>query len=365
MAKLTVDLGTRSYPIYIETGLLTKIGEFIANHRLGERFVIITNDIVDGLYGEQVLVSLSNAGLQVEKIVIQDGERYKTLQSFEGIITQMLRMKFDRKSTVIALGGGVVGDIAGFAAAAFMRGVQFIQIPTTLLAQVDASVGGKVGVNHLLGKNMIGAFHQPAMVVVDPLVLKTLPNREIVCGLGEIIKHAFIRDRNYFDEIEAGFNKILICDLKFLEKIIQRSCEIKASIVAQDEKENGTRALLNFGHTVGHALEAAGHYKILRHGEAVIVGMLAEAYIAKACYGLSENEFDRIVNFLCGVPLKQSLEGIPTEQIDDFISRDKKASVGKIPMILLPRIGQAEISHNWDRSQLPSAVEYAIKAFGS
>jgi 3-dehydroquinate synthase len=275
----------------------------------------------------------------------------------------MLKFGCDRQTGVIALGGGVVGDLAGFAAATFMRGIEFVQAPTTLLAQVDASIGGKVGVNHSLGKNMIGAFHQPRLVWIDTATLSTLPPREIICGLAEIVKHALIHDRDCFSFLETHLPLLLQLDHEALTKTIHRSCEIKAEIVAMDEREAGRRALLNFGHTVGHALEAAAHFRRLRHGEAVLLGMMAEAYISRESGLLAGDVFTRIENFFTRVPLKARLGGIDISIVEQSMAFDKKAKQGQLRMVLLRDIGDATLTASWPREKLQMAIQYALRCF--
>jgi len=363
MENLKVDLGSRSYPIFIGTDSLAKFGELLKLYKIGERFVVITNNIVDRYYGETILASLRAAKLPADKIVIADGERHKNLKTLERILGEMLRLGCDRQTVIIALGGGVIGDLAGFAAATFMRGIEFVQAPTTLLAQVDASIGGKVGVNHPLGKNMIGAFHQPRLVWIDAATLRTLPPREIICGLAEIIKYALICDPQYFSYLETRLTNLPQLDHGTLIKIIHRSCEIKAAIVAQDERESDRRALLNFGHTIGHALEAAANYRKLRHGEAVLIGMIAETYLARESGLLAAEAFTRVENFLKTLPLKARLEGISITLVEQSMAFDKKSRRGHLRMVLLRGIGEAILSSDWPRDHLRSAIQYALQCF--
>jgi 3-dehydroquinate synthase len=366
MQTLHVQLHERSYPILIAPNLLEQFAALIAQHRLGACFVLITDAVVDRLYAGRVLAQLQNAGLRAEKIVVPAGERHKSLATFNRVVGEMLKMKCGRDTVVLALGGGVVGDLAGFVAATYMRGLDFIQIPTTLLAQVDAGIGGKVAVNHRLGKNMIGAFHQPRLVLIDTGTLDTLPQREIVCGLAEMIKHALICDRAYFETFERDLPELLKLHSEKMGAAIARSCAIKAAIVSQDERESGRRAWLNFGHTVGHALEAACGFETLRHGEAVVLGMLAEAYISKMTQRLSVSDFERITNFLRTLPLTLRLDGICMDEIEDFIARDKKALGGEIRMVLLRAIGEAEVTSDWPRgAALREAVDFALAVFAA
>ena len=363
METLKVDLGSRSYPIFITANALAQLGELLKLYKIGARFVVLTNTVVDRHYGTGVLASLHAAKLRADKIVIADGERHKNLKTLERLTGEMLKLGCDRQTVIIALGGGVIGDLAGFAAATFMRGVEFVQVPTTLLAQVDASIGGKVGVNHALGKNMIGAFHQPRLVWIDTATLNTLPLREIVCGLAEIVKHACIRDRGYFTFLETHLTKLLQLDQIILTKAIQRSCAIKAEIVIKDERESNQRALLNFGHTVGHALEAATNYRTLRHGEAVLLGMLIETYLSREAGLLTEAAFSSIENFLIKIPLKAPLDGIDFAVVEQAMALDKKTKQGQLRMVLLREIGDAILTADWPREKLQPAVEYALSVY--
>ncbi len=364
METLKVDLGGRSYPIFITAAAFAKLGEVLKLYKIGERFVVITDAVVDRYYAEPALASFKAAQLRADKIVVAEGEHHKNLTTLEHILGEMLRLGCDRQTVVVALGGGVIGDLAGFAAATFMRGIAFVQAPTTLLAQVDASIGGKVGVNHALGKNMVGAFHQPRLVWIDTATLRTLPLREIVCGLAEMVKHALIRDRQYFEFLEAHLPALLKLEDDALVATIRRSCEIKAEIVARDEQEAGERALLNFGHSVGHALEAATQYRQLRHGEAVLLGMLAEAYIARESGLLAAATFTRLENFLKNVPLKARLDGISIAIVEQCMAFDKKARQGKLHLVLLREIGEAILTPDWPPEILQPAVAYALQSLG-
>ncbi len=364
MQTLHVELNERSYPILIAPSLLDQLAALIEQYRLGVRFVLITDPIVDRIYAARVLAQLQRAGLHAAKIVVPQGERSKSLARYNRIVAEMLRLKYGRDTTVLALGGGVIGDLAGFVAATYMRGVDFIQIPTTLLAQVDASIGGKTAVNHRFGKNMIGAFHQPRLVLIDTATLNTLPQREILCGLAEMIKHALICDLAYFQMLERELAELLNLHPEKMSAAIAKSCAIKAEIVSRDEKESGQRAWLNFGHTIGHALEAACGFEALRHGEAVVLGMLAETYLSKMTQRLSASDFERITNFLRTLPLTLRLDGICIDEIEDFVARDKKAQAGAVRMVLLRAIGEAEVTPDWPRlAGLREAVEFALAVF--
>ncbi|MGH7496723.1 MAG: 3-dehydroquinate synthase [bacterium] len=364
MQTINVELGERSYPIHIGAGILQRTGEWMREKFPASRLVLVTNPVVDQHWSMLLISSLEQAGFAIEKLMVPDGERHKTLATFNRLIAKMLQARCDRETVVLALGGGVIGDLAGFVAAAYMRGVRFVQIPTTLLAQVDASIGGKVGVNHRLGKNMIGAFHQPQMVVIDTDSLATLPHRELICGLAEIIKHALIADASYFEIIEQNLPHILALDSNLLTPIIAQSCRIKAEIVSRDEREeSGLRALLNFGHTVGHALEAAGKFDVLRHGEAVLLGMLAEAYLSKIAGTLTAPDFQRLDNFLRRLPLTVELAGIHVDEVGEFMQRDKKAQRGAPRLVLLHALGAAACTALWPRAHADEATRYAVAAF--
>ncbi|MDI6631954.1 MAG: 3-dehydroquinate synthase, partial [Thermoanaerobacteraceae bacterium] len=280
MTEVRVELGPRSYPIYVASGCLGKLGRIAQQHLTGRRMLVVTNPVVAGLYGEAVKRSLAEAGFQVGEAQIPDGEEYKTLATVAGLYDAAFTGGLERGDAVLALGGGVVGDIAGFLAATYMRGVPFVQVPTTLLAQVDSSVGGKVGVNHPGGKNLIGAFYQPRFVLIDPDTLATLPSREVRAGLAEVIKYGVISDAGFFSWLEANIDRLLNLEPAALEHAIAASCRIKAAVVSADETETGLRAILNFGHTVGHALEAVTGYQRFVHGEAVAIGMVAAARLA-------------------------------------------------------------------------------------
>ena len=364
MKTIQVELGEQSYSIVIAPGGLARIGEFASALPQFTQTVVITNEAVNALYGDTVIDSLEQGGHSVARLVIPEGERFKSLETFADLVTGMLKHKLDRHSAVVALGGGVVGDLAGYTAAAFMRGIPWINLPTSLLAQVDASIGGKVGVNHSHGKNLIGAFHQPRLVLIDPECLQSLPARELLCGMAEVIKHALIADRGYFNTVRDEWQPLLNHQSTELTEIIARSCEIKSAIVTADEKEQGRRALLNFGHSVGHALEAASGYGILKHGEAVLIGMLAEAMLANRSGSLSDKEFEQIDNFLRSIPLSVSLARISTAEVQKFISVDKKNVAGKTRMVLLQSIGEAELTSEWDRGSLSGAISYAASSFG-
>ena len=340
MQTVTVDLGSRSYPIYIGSGLLDQAALLQPFLQQG-RTLVVTNEALAPLYLEQVRQLAGSC----DAIVLPDGEQFKTLQTVNLIYDKLLADKYDRQTTLVALGGGVIGDITGFAAATYLRGVNFIQIPTTLLAQVDSSVGGKTGVNHPLGKNMIGAFHQPRCVIADTDVLQTLPERELKAGLAEVIKYALINKADFLDWLEQHREAILARDGAMLAEAIKFSCQQKSEIVAKDELEGGIRAWLNLGHTFGHAIETATGYGNWLHGEAVAAGMVMAADLSMRLGWLSSTDATRIKIVLqnYGVPVAPPAD-IEEQQYLDIMLSDKKARAGKIHFVLLRAIGSAEVS---------------------
>ena len=342
---LTVGLGDRSYPIHIGRGLAGQQALF-APHLESGRAVVITNETVAKLHGDVVERTLAASGTRFSRILIPDGEEHKRWETLDGVFGEMLRAQADRRTVVVALGGGVVGDLAGFAAATYQRGVPFIQVPTTLLAQVDSSVGGKTGINHSLGKNMVGAFHQPLAVIADTSTLDTLPDRELVAGLAEVIKYGAIRDLEFFAWIEENLDRLRDRDPAALAHAIARSCEIKAEIVALDEREAGPRALLNLGHTFGHAIETLEGYGTWLHGEAVATGMVLAARLSARLGRLAHADAIRLETLIrrAGLPVEP-----PTLAVDAWLAamgRDKKNEAGRITLILLDRLGAAAIEKN-------------------
>jgi 3-dehydroquinate synthase len=343
MATLTVELGERSYPILIQANLLDD-PEVLTTRLLTKKVVVVTNDVVDPLYFP--IISQALAGYEVSKIVVPDGEQHKNLQSFEMVISKLLEMSAGRDTTLIALGGGVVGDLTGFVAASFQRGMPFIQIPTTLLSQVDSSVGGKTAVNHPLGKNMIGAFYQPKAVLIDTNSLSTLPKREFAAGMAEVIKYGVIYDRNFFLWLEENQQAIKQQELVALQYMIARCCEIKAEIVAIDERESGLRAILNLGHTFGHAIEAEKGYGNWLHGEAVSAGIVLASAVATKMNWLEASEFSRIESLLQAFDLPTVA---PNDMAyDDFfrhMRHDKKVQAGQLFFVIPKGIGKAVVTN--------------------
>ncbi|GFO71472.1 3-dehydroquinate synthase [Bathymodiolus japonicus methanotrophic gill symbiont] len=338
---MQVQLGDRSYPIYMGPGNLNK-QELLTRHIKAKQVLIVTNETIAPLYLEQVSKHLQQ--YQLEVVVLADGEQYKNLVTMEHIFAALLGKRFSRNSTIIALGGGVVGDISGFAAACYQRGIAFIQIPTTLLAQVDSSVGGKTGVNHALGKNMIGAFYQPQCVIIDVNVLQTLDDRQLAAGLAEVIKYGLIRDASFFSWIESNIESLLARDQNALTYIIEQSCRNKAEIVASDERESGVRAILNLGHTFGHAIETGMGYGRYLHGEAVAIGTCQAADLSRRMGWLNDEDVSRVVALFqkAGLPTEPPTD-LSAEEFIKLMAVDKKNVDGDIRLILLKKIGEASL----------------------
>ncbi len=354
MQMLSLDLGERSYPIFFGAELL-KDKSILAPYLGNEGVLIVTNETVAPLYLQDVRDLLD--GHQVDELILPDGERYKTLDTLNLIFNTLLEKGRTRGCMLIALGGGVIGDMTGFAAACYQRGVDFIQIPTTLLAQVDSSVGGKTAVNHRLGKNMIGAFHQPKAVIIDVDTLKTLPDREFRSGLAEVIKYGLIVDKNFFSWLEENIDALLARQNDSLLYAIECSCRLKAQIVSVDEKEGGVRAILNFGHTFGHAIETHQKYGEWLHGEAIAVGMLMAAKMSAKMNWLPAEDVERISRLLkiVGLPVDPPPDLSPQQFLNHMVV-DKKARLGIIRLVLLKAIGQAVISADYEPDLLRAIV---------
>jgi len=342
MQTVRVALGERAYPIHIGSGLLGRV-DLLLPHLAAKRVAIVSNTTVAPIYLDRVAGPLDAAGVRVTKVLVPDGESHKDWATLNLVFDGLLRTRCDRQTTVIALGGGVIGDLAGFAAATFMRGMPFIQMPTTLLAQVDSSVGGKTGINHPLGKNMIGAFHQPQLVLADVTTLDTLPPRELAAGLAEVIKHGLILDAAFFDWLEANMERLVARDPEALTHAIRRSVEIKAEIVARDERETGDRALLNFGHTFGHAIEAGLGFGTWLHGEAIGAGMVMAADLSRRLGHLRERDVDRVKSLVARAGLPIVAPALGPDRYLDLMSFDKKAQGGRVRFILLKRLGNAYV----------------------
>ncbi len=355
MNTLQVELGDRSYPIYIGFGLLERT-QLYARHIKSKQVVVVTNEKIAPLYMGAVLESLR--GYNVETVILPDGEQYKSLETLNQIFDTLLKKKFGRNATLIALGGGVVGDMGGFAAACYQRGIFFIQIPTTLLAQVDSSVGGKTGVNHPLGKNMIGAFYQPQCVIADTNVLDTLDGRQLSAGLAEVIKYGLIRDAEFFVWLENNMSALLAKDKAALAYAIERSCTNKAEVVAEDETESGVRATLNLGHTFGHAIETGMGYGEYLHGEAVAIGTCQAADLSRRKGWLKDSDVERIVALFRKAKLPvYPPDSLSPEQFLQFMSVDKKNVDGEIRLILLKAIGLATLPVGVDEKLLYTTLE--------
>ncbi len=343
MEKITVSLGDRSYPITIAAGLFADPASFWPL-KAGDHAMLVTNQTLAPLYLEKVATLLTQLGVRVDQVILPDGEQYKTLAVMDEVFTALLQKPHGRDTTLIALGGGVIGDLTGFAAASYQRGVRFIQVPTTLLSQVDSSVGGKTAVNHPLGKNMIGAFYQPASVVIDTDCLATLPPRELASGLAEVIKYGIILDGEFFNWLEQNLDALLALDERAIAWCIRRCCELKAEVVAADERETGLRALLNLGHTFGHAIEAHMGYGNWLHGEAVAAGMVMAARTAQRLGQFSAADADRIIALLqrAGLPVTGP-DSMTAEDYLPHMMRDKKVVGGELRLVLPLAIGRSEV----------------------
>ena len=349
MNTLKVELGSRSYPILIGDGLLGQ-PELLHQHVPAREVLIVSNTTVAPLYLDTLSASLRPR--RVVEVVLPDGEAHKTLASVARILDVMVANRLARDCTVVALGGGVVGDMAGFAAACYQRGVSFVQVPTTLLSQVDSSVGGKTGVNHPGGKNLIGAFHQPIVVLADTRTLASLPPRELRAGLAEVIKYGLICDAEFFAWLETHMEKLLAGDPAALAHVIHRSCEIKADIVGRDEREQGDRALLNLGHTFGHAIESATGYTQWLHGEAIGTGLLMAAAMSRECGLMSGEEVERVYRLVARAGLPTHIDAVSPESALEHMRIDKKVQSGRIRLILLRKIGAAFITGDYSESAL-------------
>ena len=356
MKTLQVELGDRSYPIFIGQGLMGN-AELVKPYVKGQQVLIVTNTTVAPLYLEACEKAF--ADFNVQSVVLPDGEKYKNLDTLNKVFDELIGQRFDRSCTLVALGGGVIGDMKGFAAAAFQRGVNFIQMPTTLLSQVDSSVGGKTGVNHPLGKNMIGAFHQPECVVIDTDTLNTLDDRQLSAGLAEVIKYGLIVDQPFFEWLEAHLEKLLAREPQALSEAIERSCHNKAVIVAKDEKEAGLRALFNLGHTFGHAIEAGMGYGNWLHGEGVSAGSMQAIYLSKLLGHLTQADEDRIKTIFerAKLPvLPPSVDEMSNQQFLDLMAGDKKVQAGCIRLVLLKAIGDAYVTGDYPQALLEKTL---------
>jgi 3-dehydroquinate synthase len=361
MKSITVGLGDRSYPIHVGRGLLGQAA-LILPHLKQPRVAIVSNTTVAKLFLGRLQGAIEAAGVEVVSAVIPDGEEYKTWQTLNSIFDVLLSKRLERKSTVIALGGGVVGDLAGFAAASYQRGVPFIQVPTTLLAQVDSSVGGKTAINHPLGKNMIGAFYQPALVLADVATLDTLPERELSAGLAEVIKYGLIMDRPFLDWLDANMEKLRARDAEALAYAVVRSCENKAAVVAADERETGVRAHLNLGHTFGHAIEAGLGFGTWLHGEAVAAGTVMAARLSRLMGMLDGAEVERVEKLLQRAGLPTQAPGLGYERYLELMGHDKKVEDGRLRLILLKGLGTATVTSEFSPEDLRTVLTQGVRA---
>ena len=356
MQKLDVSLAERSYPIYIDRGLLGQ--DLIRGHVRGNQVMVVTNETIAPLYLDAVTRGLGD--LQCDTLILPDGEQHKTLATLERIFDALMAHRHSRTTTLVALGGGVIGDMVGFAAACYQRGVDFIQVPTTLLAQVDSSVGGKTAVNHPRGKNMIGAFHQPRAVVIDTAVLDTLPEREFAAGMAEVIKYGLIRDPEFFQWLLDNQAALAARDTAPVAEAILRSCRNKAEVVAADETEQGNRALLNLGHTFGHAMETFTGYRDWLHGEAVSAGMVMAARMSLELGWLKQADLDRVSDSLAAWKLPVTApEGMARADFSELMALDKKVQNGRLRLVLLNQIGDALVTGEYD----PNALTRTLAAF--
>lgn len=350
MRRFEVSLGTRSYPIISGRGLLDSVGSLCRDLGLGKSAVIVSNSTVGNIYGQRVFQSLGDAGIQVHSFHIPDGEYYKNSATLDSLYDVLIDAGLDRKSFLVALGGGVVGDLTGFAAATFLRGIDFVQVPTTLLAQVDSSVGGKTGINHSKGKNLIGAFYQPRCVVIDPATLDTLPDREFRSGFAEIVKYGVVCDRSFFDFVANNAHELLLRDSDLLLDVIMRSCEIKSEVVANDECESGYRAVLNYGHTFAHAVEKLSGYGKYLHGEAVSIGMVLSSRLSERKGYALPSDSDRILGLLKNLNLPVDLPVFSPDAYYEAMLCDKKVRERGINFVFNRGIGHFIIERvsNWE-----------------
>ena len=356
--SLQVSLADRSYPILIGENLLGHLEHLVPYLR--RQVALVTNTTVGRIYLEPLIAALAGRGIKALSIVLPDGEEHKNWQTLNSVFDRMLEARCERSTTLVALGGGVVGDIGGFAAATYQRGIAFIQIPTTLLAQVDSSVGGKTAINHPLGKNMIGAFYQPKLVLADTSTLDTLPDRELSAGLAEVIKYGLIRDRDFFSWLEQNMAHLLARDKQALAHAIVRSCEHKAVVVAADERETGERALLNLGHTFGHAIESALGYGSWLHGEAVAAGTVLAAELSSRMGLMPRQEVERVRALLAAARLPTTAPALGAERYLQYMGHDKKVEQGRLRLILLKRIGEAFVTSEFAHESLVEVLTTCV-----
>jgi 3-dehydroquinate synthase len=341
MKMISLDLGDRSYPILIEPGLIENVLPYIRTYTPTQQAVIISDHTVSSFYGEKVRNALATEGIETELFSVPDGENSKSWESMGNLLTRCIQAGLRRDGLIIALGGGVIGDLAGFVASTYLRGIRLVQIPTSLLAQIDSSVGGKVGINHTLGKNLIGNFYQPKLVLIDPMTLRTLDKRELGAGMGEVIKYGLIWSEPFFTQLKTNFDVLIgLKDMTLVTEMLAFCCRVKADVVEKDEKENGLRRILNFGHTIGHALEAVTGFQTFKHGEAVIYGMHWAAWVSWKERLIPENLFVRIESLLSRIPVPPLPADLTPEHLTDKIRIDKKQTEKGLFIILLEAIGK-------------------------
>ena len=360
MAKVAVNLSERSYDIIIEQGSLKDIGSWVAGLSAGRRILIVADENSAKLFGENALANLKSSGLAATMAVVPPGEASKSLFGADRIYEAAIRAGLDRTDSIVALGGGVIGDLAGFVASTYLRGIDFFQVPTTLLSQVDSSVGGKVAVNHSLGKNLIGAFYQPRGVLIDPETLRSLSEREFCSGMAEVLKYGLIREAGFFDELAENSREVLNRDIVQLESIIAKCCRMKAEYVERDERDNGERIMLNFGHTIGHAIEAAGEFRRFTHGEGVGLGMLAAARLSELLAGLPAGAVDKMRAVLLDYRLPVSITGINPNELIEYMDNDKKRSAGCITWVVLQQPGRAGTLRGISEESVRQALQVII-----
>jgi 3-dehydroquinate synthase len=361
MSTVHVELGERSYPIRIGRGLLEQ-PELLLPHLEQKRVAIVTNPVVGDLYLARLSAALTALDVVVMPVIVPDGEAQKSWETLNAIFDRLLAQRSERKTTLIALGGGVIGDLTGFAAAVYLRGVPLIQIPTTLLAQVDSSVGGKTGINHPLGKNMIGAFYQPRLVLADTDTLSTLPDRELSAGLAEVIKYGLIRDPAFFGWLESNIEELVARQPEALAYAVRRSCELKAEIVGADERESGVRAVLNLGHTFGHAIEAGLGFGAWLHGEAVAAGCVLASRLSQRVGWLGEDDVQRIVALFRRAKLPIDAPDLGVRRYLDLMGMDKKVEHGQLRLVLLQRLGSALVTTDFPRDLLERVLEGPVSS---
>ena len=362
MKRVDVDLGERSYSIDIGFGIVKRLGDFLARHSLNHEVFIITDDTVNSLYGDKISNILISASVAHKIISVPVGESSKSINVLDDLYTQLVKANATRESTIVAFGGGVVGDLAGFLASSYMRGVKYVQIPTTLLSQVDSSVGGKVGINHKLGKNLVGAFYQPQFVLIDPLLLSTLPLQQLRAGMAEVIKYSFIWDQDFFSHLNTNVENLLSLKKQdVLEFVIKKCCEIKAEVVAQDERESGMRAILNFGHTIGHALEACTDYKKFLHGEAVLIGMKGAIYLSQLENKIDQSTVEKSFELIDKLIPPAVPKSLTVDDVLEAMLRDKKRSSKGQQWVLLNEIGRVELTRNVNQNNVRKAIEFVLQ----